>query len=120
MRSKILSPEDTLLGDPLLIDPYEGTADPVSAIEWDYEDVNRDGFLDLLLWFDLSEMRDQGAIDASTQRLWLWSDGPTNSVFDITFSGTDVVNPPKPPKKSKPPKPPKEPKPPKPPKPPKD
>jgi hypothetical protein len=97
-----IAPETAVLSDPALVGAASTTSIAAAgSIDWSYSDVNRDGFLDLLLVFDLGAMRADGSIVAGTKELVLKVDVPSDGAADFVFVGSDVVNPPKPPKPPK-------------------
>ena len=77
-----------VIGDPLL-------AESVGAVKTSYEDVNFDGYEDLVILFDLGEMVSSGAIDQSSGFLLL-SGSTLNGVAIIGADSVRIVG--KPPK----------------------
>lgn len=65
-----IDPDGAFLGDLSLYDAEIGTGAPVLALpNPSFLDVDGDGHLDVVFDFDLGEMRDTGAIDATTTEL---------------------------------------------------
>lgn len=62
-------PETMVLGDPILTDPDTGSGLKVTPTAIAVADLDGDGYLDLSLQFDLSEMQAAGAIDELSQSL---------------------------------------------------
>lgn len=64
-------PETVVLGDPELTDPETGSGQKVAPTAVYQADVNSDGRLDLLLRFDVLDLKDFGAIDSLSTLLVL-------------------------------------------------
>ena len=62
-------PETIRLGDPVLTESESGSGEKVAPSDFDYEDVDGDGLLDLLLTFDLGSLQGAAAIDWSSATL---------------------------------------------------
>jgi len=84
-------PETIILGDPELTDPETGPGQKVAPSDVYELDVNRDGRLDLLLRFDLRDLKDFGAIGSSSTSLefqaLLDNQGLVFGSDDVSISG---------------------------------
>lgn len=64
-------PDTARFGDPELTDPELGTGAAVAPTGFVHDDVDGDGDLDLLLQFDVAEMKSAGAVDGDSLLMML-------------------------------------------------